>query len=228
MLDRLSDSFHADSLRAEALLREIARIIEEIHGVEGKANYHFDLAELNPGVHGEHTQAYEVIVSSSSPRRRLACIHEFGHALDGAFLNSVQFGGSPSDPPIEYASDYAERAEGTVLEGETLLCAWLASVRASNYCKALAGALSTPSTAPATSNQISKLLSVRELWARSYELFVCRRHPKSTLADEMRVECSDSIRIGQFTVHNYWQDDDFEDVEHEIEQIFRRLGWLIK
>ena len=75
--------------------------------------------------------------------------------------------------------------------------------------------------------EIRKLLKVRELWARSYELFIWRRHPGSALDAIKSVECGESARVGSTTIHNYWQDDDFNPIEQEIEAVFRRLGWLI-
>jgi hypothetical protein len=86
-------------------------------------------------------------------------------------------------------------------------------------------ALETPE---ALKTEIRKLLKVRELWARSYELFICRWHSRSDLAEGMSVECGKSARVGDLTIHNYWQGDDFLEIEHEIEEVFRKIGWLIK
>jgi len=227
MLDRLKGSFIPDDERANALLTEVTKWTEAIHGVEGRAEYYFAIEELVPGVNGIHDRGFEVVINSGARNRVLAGIHELGHVLDAVFLNSVQLGGSPSDPPFEYATDIAEELEATDRKGTSLLCSWLAKVRTSQYhqnLKALSAAHELP---PSLAVEVRKLLKVRELWARSYELFVCRRHPGSSLAHEIDVECMDSVTFGGFTAHNYWQGDDFNGVESEIETVFRRLGWLI-
>ncbi|CAN5519458.1 hypothetical protein BH11ARM2_BH11ARM2_23440 [soil metagenome] len=217
-----------DDLRAEALLHESCGYIETIHGVEGRAGLIFAYDALAPGTNGEHYQALEVVVSTGSQHPVLTTIHEIGHVLDGSFLNSVQTGASPTVPPGFYASDMAERVKGTELEGSTLLCGWFSAIRASAHPQALQRALAEDEMTDAMAKEIRKLLRVRELWARSYELFVARRHPGSVLAAEMGVECNDSTQIGSIVVTNYWMDDDFSPIEVEIERLLRRLGWLMK
>jgi hypothetical protein len=227
MLDRLSDSFIPDDDRSASLLSEVCRLIEAVHGVQGVATYYFGIEELPPGKNGEHTQAFEVLVSSSSKHQVLAGVHEIGHTLDSSFLNYVQAGGSPKIPPYAYASDIAQDLATRPAQGSSLLCGWLRAVRNSNYHRDLSLAMAEENASLAQKVEISKLIKVRELWARSYELFICRRHPKSRIAEQMSVECGESAQIGKVLAFNYWQGHDFDEADLEIENVFRRLGWLI-
>jgi hypothetical protein len=121
VLDRLRDSFITENPRAESLLEEVCRWIEVVHGVSGVGSYYFALEELDAGKHGEHIQGFEVIVNSLTNLRTHAGIHEMGHVLDGVFLNTVESGGNPAEPPLEFASDIAESLEGTARQGASIL-----------------------------------------------------------------------------------------------------------
>jgi len=227
MLNHLRDSFTADDKRAEALLEKVCHYIERVHRVEGVAQYYFSVEELMAGAHGIHDRGVEVAVNSLTIHPVLVGIHELGHVLDGAFLNCIDLGGSPSDPPFEYASDLADNPRLAKNPIAPLLTNWFVAVQTSSYHRCLTKSAVEDDVSEPIQWQIRKLLRVRELWARSYEPFICRRNPKSKIAAQMDVECRDSALVGGARVHNYWQGNDFDSVENEIEIIFRRLGWLI-
>jgi hypothetical protein len=228
LLDRLRDSFSPEDARAEALCDRACSITASLHGVEGRATYTFHLTELEGDVQGKHDQNEYVVVSSKSPAPVVAAIHEMGHVLDAVFLNSIQVGANPSDPPWKYSTDMAEAAVGTPEEGETLLCDWLDSVRSSSHWLNLDRALSESTITTGQAEQIKKLLKVRELWARSYELFVALRCSEESVRERMNSERQECAQIGSSVVYNYWQAEDFNRIEMSIEQVFRRLGWLTK
>jgi hypothetical protein len=227
LLDRLRDSFAPEGVRAEALVDDSIRFIEAVHGVAGRASYTFHYVDRLPGgAHGWQEQGEYVVVSAASRFPVLASIHEIGHALDAVFLNSVQFAVGPNDAPADYASDLAEVAEGTKDQGRTLLCGWLSAVRTTSHYRSIVETRGLEVITSGQAEQLRKLLRVRELWARSYELFIARRHPRSKIGREMNIECKDRAQIGSNVVYNYWQARDFDEVDAEIEQIFARLGWL--
>ena|GEM_PF-1761231 len=147
--------------------------------------------------------------------------------LDAVFLNSVQLGLTPDEPPLEFATDMAESVESSASRGSTLLCPWLTAVRSSTHWNNLVAALRESVITQAQAEQIAKLLKVRELWARSYELYIARRSTDRVLKHQMGVECSESAQIGSILVYNYWQDGDFDAIQAELDTILRRLGWLM-
>ena len=226
MLERIRDSFAPDDNRAEALLDECCGYISRVHGVHGGAQYTYYYTELAVGVNGRHLQSNFVVVSTRAAFPVLASVHEIGHALDAVFLNSIQINRPPDDPPLEFASDMAEATQDSAGQEGTLLCPWLAAVRRSTHWKNLVAVLNEPSISKGQAEQIKKLLNVRELWARSYELYISRRDSERGIGTQMDVECRDSALIGSVLVHNYWQGEDFDSIAAECDTIFRRLGWL--
>ncbi len=227
MLNRLRESFTPDNDggRSEAHLDEICRLIDEVHLVQGQADYDFAFSELPYGVHGRHAVSFEVLISSQTPYPTLAGLHEMGHVLDGVFLNSVQFGDDPLDPPLQFASDLAKGIDGFRDEDTDLLRPWWVAVQASTHHKILLQADDRLESKSPVSKEVKILLKVRELWARSYELYICRRHKGESINEQMVVECSHNHWVGELQVFNYWQGSDFDDVEQEIDRLFRRLSW---
>ena len=221
MLDYLKQSFTPVDDRADALLEEACNYINRIHRVKGISTCAFHYAEIRGSVHGEHYQGEEIVVSTKTQFPVLAAIHELGHAIDGVFLNSAQGFGTPDDPYPSFGSELAEK------DVTTLLGHRLAAVSASTYCRSLKRALAERSLAAGQAQEILKLLGVRECWARSYEMFVAYRNPGTALARQMDVERGLWTQIGGVVVHNYWQRDDFEEVEVCIVRIFEKLQWLM-
>ena len=122
----------------------------------------------------------------------------------------------------------AEAVEGTTSQGATLLCEWLRNVRGSAHHLGLLRALSERTITQGQADQIRKLLKPRELWARSYELFIGLRCSDEEVRQRMTAERHERAQIGSTVVYNYWQAGDFDAVEGSIEQAFRRLGWLAR
>ena len=226
MLESLRSSFTPEDRRSLAILDESCRIVDGVHWVYDRALYTYSYEELPPGQSGIHMQGDYVVVSTRARHPLLASIHEIGHALDAVFLNSIQVGASVIEPPLEYASDMAEAAENAPQQGRSLLCGWWSAVRRSHHFQSLVDSLRESEITPAQAFEIEKLLKARELWARSYELFIARQSSARLIASQMDVECSDRVRIGSVVTHNYWQDADFSPVEAELWNLFEKIGWM--
>jgi hypothetical protein len=221
MLDYVEASFKPAEERAEALLHEACSYLHAVHGVDGVSTYEFFLDELPAGMHGQHRQAEEVVVSTKTPFPVLSAIHEIGHAIDAVFLNSVQGYGTPSDPYLYFGSNLAEQ------DPNSLLSDWLAAVQASNYWTNLQSALKESTITKGQAAEIQKLLKVRECWARSYEMFIAYRKSGTSLSKQMDNERKQSVTIGGTTVQNYWQGNDFDPIQVCIEEAFKKIGWLL-
>jgi hypothetical protein len=224
MLERVRSSFRPEDHRSEALLEVTCGFINAVHGVEGRADYTFALMDLGQGTRGVHDQGFEVLVNTLATNRVIATVHEIGHAIDGVFLNSVEMGCAVSSYPTPYASDIAATAG---VSGGLLLSGWLEAVQRSNNYQALRAVQAMPNLPEKLEEAINYLLSVREMWARSYELFIARRHPDTVLSAEMDRETHERAEIAGSVVYNYWQGNDFDQIDQEIEQVFRRIGWLM-
>lgn len=223
MLRPLGDSFSPyDDVPSEGLLDEVCRYIHAVHGVEGQAFYHFGFDDLGINTHAEHTAGYEIVINRQCKYPILAGIHEMGHALDAVFLNSIQVPGkTPDYPPDDYSSDMALAKDSD----RDLLSGWLGAVQSTQHFQNLIMALTEDGLTPLLAGEIKKLLNVRELWARSYELYICNRHKGTDIDRQMGVECSEAAYVGSLIINNYWQGSDFNNVEDEIGKLFRRLGW---
>ena len=147
-MNRLRESFMTDDIRARALLEPACGYVDQIHLVQGVAGYEFFLDDLPDGIHGEHYLGEAVVIGSKTVHQFLAAFHEFGHALDGSFLNSIQGYGTPQAPHgFAYGSNLADS------DPSSLLGDWLSAVRSSAYFATLNDVLDVLQVSPAQAKE---------------------------------------------------------------------------
>ncbi|MGH2534087.1 MAG: hypothetical protein ACRDJW_17600 [Thermomicrobiales bacterium] len=137
---------------------------------------------------------------SEAHNLQFVALHEIGHILDASGL-----------PGTGYSS-----------EADPALAGWQrAVVRSRAYRELEALALSRD---PAVSGRAAVLLPNVELWARSYAQFVIVRggnEPLGASLDVFRRREPDDLSFPR-----QWDDDDYWAIESEIDELFRRLGWI--
>lgn len=57
-------------------------------------------------------------------------------------------------------------------------------------------------------------------------MYIAYRANSAMIARQMDLERAFSVRIGPITAYNYWQGNDFDQIEACIHEIFAKLGWL--
>jgi hypothetical protein len=155
-------------------------------------------------------------------RQPLATVHEFGHVLDGVFLNSIQGHGTPLVPSVQFASDIAEDDRSS----SSLLAGWWEAVKASGHYESISKARKQEGVGQPIQKVLDNLLKARELWARCYEMFIARRTSSLQIAGNMAQERGLSAPVGEVTVYNYWQGNDFDEIDVSMSELFERLTWL--
>lgn len=73
-------------------------------------------------------------------------------------------------------------------------------------------------------------MTAEELWARSYAQFVVTMSGLERLRaslDALRRRESGDVALGAVYFPRQWDDDDFVEIGNAIEDLFRRLGWII-
>jgi len=137
-----------------------------------------------------------IVVRSPATNRRFLVLHETGHVLDAAGLPGAGFAS------IRWGG----------------MQAWRRAVVASRAYNSLI------TLRAADPRRAASLLPFEELWARAYAQFVAvRSHDPTLLASltALRRQAPDKVYYPR-----QWDDDDFAQIEHEIERVFRRMRWI--
>lgn len=134
-------------------------------------------------------------------------IHEIGHFLDYSAIDGFGVFASAESPRMER---------------------WLAAVVQTPTFQTLIARLgealaALPPTELHQRDRIDSLRLADELWARCYTQYVLRRCGRPDLEESLTDERLGTVAGFEFPLH--WGGDEFEEIDEEIELLFRSLGW---
>lgn len=130
-------------------------------------------------------------------------LHEIGHFLDHRAIGD--------------ATSFASLVDAR-------FAAWRSAVTASDAVRQLQ-IVERESRRAVTRDYVEYLLSMDELWARSYAQFVSIASRDSVLSGDLRQNQPEQGRSSSIPVQ--WHDDDFLPIAVSILELFRTLGWII-
>jgi hypothetical protein len=70
---------------------------------------------------------------------------------------------------------------------------------------------------------ITKIFNWPEFWARSYAQFVATRCGRDEILNQLNAR---RYSRGGVTFKSQWTDTDFLPIDREIENIFKKMGWI--
>lgn len=199
------------------LVEEAAAIASRVHGLQGLPRVPvvqrlLDADELARYTPDPKTGDPAYIGIESGKTTLLAILEEFGHMIDHqAFYKN------------QYASLKASMGEGPLARwwsviNQTTAIQDLRSLRRAFYTYDVEG------QKPVDRSFVAYLLRPDEIFARSYRQFIAVYSGDRRLLQAVGSrQNKPGFEIG-YTVQ--WTDDEFEAIALELEQVFRRLGWL--
>ena len=146
------------------------------------------------------------IAVAPGPKPTIPIIHEIGHFLDFAAIDSV--GG--------FASLHSSGlARWSTLVQQTPTARDLAEV--------VARVLAWVDPVDPMYRLLATLPSLEELWARCYTQYIVLRSARADLRTDL--ESERAVSLDQFVFPLHWDEREFAPVSDEIERLFRSLGW---
>jgi hypothetical protein len=164
--------------------------------------------------HTSSGRAVKINVSANSPYPAMTASHEIGHFLD----HQAMF------EPGRWASRFHDRLMG----------GWITAVNETRAVRTLRTMLEGPPSIKLPSGHtftvsrahLRYLLSVEEVWARSYAQYIAVRSGHARLVDELAQTLA--RQSGAPLIYpQQWEPDDFAPVAKAIDTVFESLGWRV-
>lgn len=204
-LDNLTPSGVAVSkaLRIEDDVSLAQAVLESIDGVHGDGNLP-EIPVINDNwdnALGYYDPRGPIGIQPNGPWKALTLTHEIGHFLDHRGAGSMR----------RFSSTHDERWAG-----------WRSAIARSEAVKELNKARAR-ARGGAGGRYLDYLLTLEELWARSYAQYITLRsgHPR-LVSDLQRLRDRAGNSKGQY---RQWADDDFEDIANAMDELMEDLGW---
>ena len=199
------------------LSKSVFKIINEVHGVEGTANYKFIRKPITN--EGYHKPGEYIIVSTNAAYPLLTGVHEIGHSLDDLFLNSLHGFGTLDNPYRFSASELA------FLGDDDLLQDWFQAVKGTEKYQTLLDVRRKSNTVEQF-DLLAYFTSAVEIWARSYEQFIATNCQNREIKVEFQRQKRDQLQTFSGGVRLYWTNKDFVPINRAMKMLFRSIGWM--
>ncbi len=154
--------------------------------------------------------AVKINVSSLGNQQHMTLAHEVGHFLDHHGIGR----------------------SGVFASSAGLLDDFLKAVKGSKAYQSILERIDNPKITVtetffylADRRYIKYLLDETELWARAYAQYIAVRSKNPLMLKELQQELA-SIRESPGKIFTQWEEKDFEPIAKEIDEIFKKLGWL--
>lgn len=204
------------------LRRSFDEVIASIDTVHGDGNLPRIPVEMNHDRHmlgafwfDQNKRPLKITISKRGNRKEFALAHEIGHFIDLAGSGNTTV----------YSS-----------EDEDAFAGWRKAVHASSAFKTLedlkgktyvdvVGGDGSTIRFPVSRRYLLYLTSDRELWARTYAQYVATKGGNKKLQTQLK-RLLDEETKEVVKIPTQWSEEEFEPIAREIENAFRRIGWI--
>jgi hypothetical protein len=216
----MDQSFQGKTQADKPFAEQLVHAIESVHGVQGIILVPIERKPLADGWNGQFDPyTRTVTVSPNAPLPLTAGVHEIGHALDALFLVSASKLGRLDGPISLYASQYAVNGRGRLVD-------WYQAIRQTSAVNELQQIRTSFPFMSAEWHEITYVLDIRELWARSYEQFIGTNTGDADVKAQFLETLQRESEVGGRRFRVYWMQEEFQSIEREIKRLLEFLGWM--
>jgi hypothetical protein len=159
-------------------------------------------------------RAAEIGLTSIAKNPAFSIVHEMGHYLDLYSIGQKgDFGSMQINSPMGKVIK-AALASNTIQNIKKIISDGSVDIGENSY-----------PVSWSLHNHLNYLIDPKEIWARAYSQFIAKRSNSVEMQQGIK-DLLESEKTRQIPYSHQWQDDDFGEIEKEIEKMFVELGWM--